>query len=77
MEYEIIRGYKVVHSIDPEKARNLVDFYLDCGVMCVDKDGNETHPIVTINNIRICFKYEGMKREHIEIKELKKKSNLI
>jgi hypothetical protein len=31
------------------------------------------HAIMTINNIRIRFKYEGMKREYIEIKELKKK----
>ena len=28
---------------------------------------------MTINNIRIRFKYEVMKREYIEIKELKKK----
>lgn len=28
---------------------------------------------MTINNIRIRFKYERMKREYIEIKELKKK----
>jgi hypothetical protein len=32
------------------------------------------HAIMTINGIRIRFKYEGMKREYIEIKELKKKN---
>ena len=73
MATENIRGYKVEHDIDPEKARNAIGFYLDFGMMCTDKDGNQKHAIMTINDIRIRFKYEGMKREYIEIKELKKK----
>ena len=74
MVTEIIRGYKVEHDIDPEKARKAVEFYLDFGMMCTDKNGNEKHAIMTINNyLRIRFKYEGMKREYIEIKDLKKK----
>ena len=73
MVKEMIRGYKVEYDIDPEKARKAVEFYLDFGMMCTDKNGNEKHAIMTINNIRIRFKYEGMKREYIEIKELKKK----
>ncbi|MBQ3189941.1 MAG: hypothetical protein IJA95_02720 [Bacteroidaceae bacterium] len=44
-------------------------------MMCTDKNGNGKHAIMTINNyLRIRFKYEGMKREYIEIKELKKKN---
>ena len=74
MATETIRGYKVEHDIDPEKARKAIEFYLDFGMMCTDKDGNQKHAILTINNIRIRFKYEGMKREFIEIKELKKKN---
>ena len=75
MAIETIRGYKVVHDIDPEKARNAIGFYLDFGMMCTDKDGNQKHAIMTINKtLRIRFKYEGMKREYIEIKELKKKT---
>ena len=74
MVKEMIRGYKVEYDIDPEKARKAVEFYLDFGMMCTDKNGNEKHAIMTINNyLRIRFKYEGMKREYIEIKELKKK----
>ena len=53
-------------------ARKAVEFYFDFGMMCTDKNGNEKHAIITINDIRIRFKYEGMKREYIEIKELKK-----
>ena len=76
MVKEMIRGYKVEYDIDPEKARKAVEFYLDFGMMCTDKNGNEKHAIMTINNyLRIRFKYEGMKREYIEIKELKKKLN--
>ena len=74
MGTEIIKGYKVEHSIDSEKARKAIEFYLDFGMMCTDKDGNQKHAILTINNIRIRFKYEGMKREYIEIKELKRKN---
>ena len=75
MGTEIIKGYKVEHSIDSEKARKAIEFYLDFGMMCTDKNGNEKHAIMTINNyLRIRFKYEGMKREYIEIKELKKKN---
>ena len=74
MATETIRGYKVEYDIDPEKARKAIEFYLDFGMMCSDKDGNQKHAIMTINNIRIRFKYEGMKREYIEIKELKKKN---
>lgn len=74
MATETIRGYKVVHDIDPEKARKAIEFYLDFGMMCSDKNGNQKHAILTINNIRIRFKYEGMKREYIEIKELKRKN---
>lgn len=66
---EIIRGYKVEHSIDTKKARTLVEIFLDSDVRCTDGK----HAIMTINDIRIRFKYEGMKREYIEIKELKKK----
>ena len=74
MVKEMIRGYKVEYDIDPEKARKAVEFYLDFGMMCTDKNGNEKHAIMTINNyLRIRFKYEGMKREFNEIKELKKK----
>lgn len=74
MVKEMIRGYKVEYDIDPEKARKAVEFYLDFGMMCTDKNGNEKHAIMTINNyLRIRFKYEGMKREYIEIKDLKKK----
>lgn len=74
MVKEMIRGYKVEYDIDPEKARKTVEFYLDFGMMCTDKNGNEKHAIMTINNyLRIRFKYEGMKREYIEIKDLKKK----
>jgi hypothetical protein len=67
---ETIRGYKVEHDIDPEKARTLVDIFLDSDVRCTDG----RNAIMTINNIRIRFKYEGMKREYIEIKEQKKKN---
>ena len=70
MVTEIIRGYKVEHDIDPEKARKAVEFFLDFDMRCTDG----RHAILTINNIRIRFKYEGMKREYIEIKELKKKT---
>ena len=70
METETIRGYKVEHDIDPEKARKAVEFFLDFDMRCTDGK----HAIMTINNIRIRFKYEGMKREYIEIKELKKKT---
>ena len=70
MEYELIRGYKVVHDMDLERAKKLVEWFLDCDVRCTD----DKHAIVKINDIRIRFKYEGMKREHIEIKELTKKS---
>ena len=74
MVKQMIRGYKVEYDIDPEKARKAVEFYLDFGMMCTDKNGNEKHAIMTINNyLRIRFKYEGMKREYIEIKDLKKK----
>ena len=69
MATETIRGYKVEHDIDSEKARTLVEYFLDSDVRCTDG----RHAIMTINNIRIRFKYEGMKREYIEIKELKKK----
>ena len=69
MEYHTIRGYKVVHDIEPDRARKLVDWFLDCDVRCTDGK----HAIIKINDIRIRFKYEGTKREHIEIKELKKK----
>lgn len=68
MENLNIRGYKVVHSMDPEKARKLIEFYLNFDMRCVDGK----HAIMKINNISIRFKYEGMKREYIEIKELKK-----
>lgn len=75
MATENIRGYKVEHDIDPEKVRKAIEFYLDFGMMCTDKNGNGKHAIMTINNyLRIRFKYEGMKREYIEIKELKKKN---
>lgn len=73
MVTEIIRGYKVEYDIDPEVARKAIGFYLDFGMMCTDKNGNQKHAIMTINKtLRIRFKYEGMKREYIEIKELKK-----
>ena len=68
MVTETIRGYKVEYGIDPEKTRTLLEFFLDSDVRCTDGK----HAIMTINNIRIRFKYEGMKREYIEIKELKK-----
>ena len=70
METELIRGYKVVHEMDPERARKLVEWFLDCDVRCTDGK----HAIIKINDIRIRFKYEGTKREYIEIKELKKKT---
>ena len=70
MATEIIRGYKVEHDIDPEKARKAVEFFLDFDMRCTDGK----HAIMTINNIRIRFKYEGMKREYMEIKELNKKN---
>ena len=73
MVTEIIRGYKVEHDIDPEKARKAVEFFLDFDMRCTDGK----HAIMTINNIRIRFKYEGMKREYIEIKELKKNNKCI
>ena len=69
MATEKIRGYKVEYDIDPEKAKTLVETFLDFDVRCTDGK----HAILTVNNIRIRFKYEGMKREYIEIKELKKK----
>ena len=68
MATEVVREYRVEHDIDPEKARALVEFFLDSDVRCTDGK----HAIITINNIRIRFKYEGMKREYIEIKQLKK-----
>lgn len=70
MVKEMIRGYKVEYDIDPEKARKVVEFFLDFDMRCTDGK----HAIMTINNIRIRFKYEGMKREFIEIKVLKKKT---
>ena len=70
MATETIRGYKVEHDIDPEKARTLVGIFLDYDVRWTD--GRQA--IMTINNIRNRFKYEGIKREYIEIKELKKKT---
>lgn len=70
MVKEMIRGYKVEYDIDPEKARKAVEFFLDFDMRCTDGK----HAIMTINNIRIRFKYEGMKREYIEIKALKKKT---
>ena len=70
MVKEMIRGYKVEYDIDPEKARKAVEFFLDFDMRCTDGK----HAIMTINNIRIRFKYEGMKREYIEIKVLKKKT---
>jgi hypothetical protein len=70
MTTETIRGYKVEYDIDPKKARILVKVFLNSDVRCTDGK----HAIMTINNIRIRFKYEGMKREYIEIKELKKKT---
>ena len=70
MATETIRGYKVEYGIDPEKAKALVETFLDFDIRCTDG----RHAILTINNIRIRFKYEGMKREYIEIKELKKKT---
>ena len=70
MGTEIIKGYKVEHDIDPDKAKGLVETFLDFDVRCTDGK----HAILTVNNIRIRFKYEGMKREYIEIKELKKKT---
>lgn len=69
MVTEIIRGYKVEYDIDSDRARKLVEFFLDFDMRCTDGK----YAIMTINNIRIRFKYEGMKREYIEIKELKKK----
>lgn len=70
MVKEMLRGYKVEYDIDPEKARKAVEFFLDSDVRCTDGK----HAIMTINGIRIRFKYEGMKREYIEIKVLKKKT---
>ena len=70
MVKEMIRGYKVEYDIAPEKARKAVEFFLDFDMRCTDGK----HAIMTINNIRIRFKYEGMKREYIEIKVLKKKT---
>ena len=70
MVTEIIRGYKVEYDIDSDRARKLVEFFLDFDMRCTDGK----HAIMTINNIRIRFKYEGMKREYIEIKVLKKKT---
>lgn len=73
MSTETIRGFRVEHEINSEQARKLVDFFLDFGMMCTDRNGKEKHAIMTINNtLRIRFKYEGMKREYIEIKEMKK-----
>lgn len=69
MATEIIKGYKVEYDIDPEQARKAVEFFLDFDMRCTDGK----HAIATIGNVRIRFKYEGMKREYIEIKELKKK----
>lgn len=75
MSIELIKGYKAKHDIDSEKARKAVEFYLDFGMICTDKNGKEKHAIMIINNhLRIRFKYEGMKGEYIEIKELKKKN---
>lgn len=70
MKNELIRGYKVDYDIDPEKARKLVEFFLDFDMRCTDGK----HAIMKINDIRIRFKYEGMKREYIEIKNLQKKN---
>ncbi|MBO5016661.1 MAG: hypothetical protein J6C92_12800 [Bacteroidaceae bacterium] len=71
-------GTEIIEGYNSEKARNAIEFYLDFGMMCTVKNGNEKHAIMTINNyLRIRFKYEGMKREYIEIKELKKKTNKI
>lgn len=68
MVYSIIREYRVEHEIDPEQARKLVEFFLDSDVRCTDGK----HAIMKINDVRIRFKYEGQKREYIEIRELKK-----
>lgn len=73
METETIRGYKVEYDIDLELAKKAVEFFLDFDMRCTDGK----HAIMTINNIRIRFKYEGMKREYIEIKELKKNNKCI
>lgn len=75
MEGLNIRGYRVEHHIDPELARKLVDFFLEFSMMCTDKNGKQKHAILTVSNVlRIRIKYEGMKREYIEIKELKGKN---
>ena len=55
MVTEIIRGYKVEYDIDSDRARKLVEFFLDSDVRCTDGK----HAIMTINGIRIRFKYEG------------------
>ena len=66
MEQETIRGYKVEHEIDPQQARKLVEFFLDFDMRCTDG----SHAIMKINDTRIRFKYEGTKRECIEIKKV-------
>lgn len=66
MKQETIRGYRVEHEIDPQQARKLVEFFLDFDMRCTDG----SHAIMKINDTRIRFKYEGMKRGYIEIKEL-------
>lgn len=71
MATETIRGYKVEYDIDPVRVRKLIEFFLDFDMRCTDGK----HAIMKINDIRIRFKYEGMKREYIEIMELKKKSS--
>ena len=70
MEIDLIRGYKVEYDIEPERARKLIEFFLDFDMRCIDGK----HAIMKINDIRIRFKYEGTKREYIEIKELIKKN---
>ncbi|MBO5019888.1 MAG: hypothetical protein J6D52_04405 [Clostridia bacterium] len=71
MTETIIRGYRVKHDIDTNKAKLLVEQYLDMGVLCADG----THAILTLDKtLRIRFKYEGSKREYIEIKMLQKKT---
>lgn len=75
MSTETIRGYRIEHDINPEMARKLVDFFLDFGMMCTDRNGKQKHAVLTVSDVlRVRIKYEGMKREYIEIKELKKRN---
>lgn len=70
MEYYTIRGHKVNHDMNIDKAETLVNFYLDMGLKYIDENGCEKRAPMIVNDLyHISVKYEGMKREYIDVKE--------